>query len=209
MAISGHQLLMGRIGSGVVDPAENEVVAFDGRLVGEVRSTAASSVLVGPTGPTQFPYWGRTLAVADVVPGDPPELLVAGQNTSTNTLQAFHLPLEVGVHPSAGTELASYNVRNVVNDQLLSFGDWDGDGVTDVAWSWFDGQAWDGQQIPPAPYPLGGFAVYRGPVADGTRVLVDPPYALIDPTGADVYPASIHSGGESVFVFKAHPRTRL
>jgi hypothetical protein len=200
VAIAEHQLLLGRIGSGVIDPAENEVVSFDGSAVGDVSSAEASAVLLGPAGTTQFPYWGRTLAVADVVPGDPPELLVAGQNTSTNTLQAFHLPLEVGVHPSAGTELASYNVRNVVNDQLLSFGDWDGDGVTDVAWSWFDGQAWDGQQIPPAPYPLGGFAVYRGPVADGTRVLVDPPHALIDPTGADVYPASIHSGGESVFV---------
>jgi hypothetical protein len=200
VVIAERQLIVGRTASAAIDPAGNAVIAFEGTSVGTASSTTSPFVLDGPTRTPRFPYWGRTLAAADIVPGGPKELVVAGQYTSTDILQVFGLPLVAGQHASDGAELTSYDVRKVVNDQLLSFGDWDGDGVTDVAWSWFDGQAWDGQQIPPAPNPLGGLAVYRGPVADGTRVLVDPPHALIDPTGADVYPASIHSGGESVFV---------
>ncbi len=200
VVIAEGQLLFGRIGSGLIEPSQNEVVAYDGRAYGSYSSAEAPMVLRGPTSGALFPFWGRTLAVADVVPGAPPELLVAGSPGATEVMQPFSLPLASGERASDGTELASYSVRKVVNDQLLSFGDWDGDGVTDVAWSWFTGLEWDGQQTPPAPYPLGGLAVYRGPLADGVRILVDPPDAVYDSTRDDVRNQSFHSGGESVFV---------
>ncbi len=200
VVIAKRQLILGRTTSAAVDPTGNAIIAFEGSEVGTASSVTSLSVLDGPSETLRFPYWGRTLAAADIAPGGPPELLVAGQYTSTETLQVFALPLAPGQHASDGTELASYSVRKVVNDQLLSFGDWDGDGLTDVAWSWFTGTAWDGGQLPPAPYPLGGLAVYRGPLVDGTRILVDPPDAVYDSTRDDVRNQSFHSGGESVFV---------
>jgi hypothetical protein len=71
------------------------------------------------------------------------------------------------------------------------------------------GLAWDGEvatecDAPAAPYPVGGLAVYRGPVKPGDVVLVRavaPPDATYDPTAPDLYPeGGDHSGSLGVLV---------
>jgi hypothetical protein len=48
-------------------------------------------------------------------------------------------------------------------------GDWDGDGILDLGLGWTPG-TWSTESAsgPPEPYPVGGLAVYRGPVEPGT-----------------------------------------
>jgi hypothetical protein len=84
-----------------------------------------------------------------------------------------------------------------------TMGDWDGDGILDLGLG-YSGNVVDGaRRWPTGPYPVGGLAVYRGPIDPGTRFLTEraPADATYDPTAPDLYPeGGSHSGNLGVLI---------
>jgi hypothetical protein len=143
--------------------------------------------------------WGGILWSADLTaaPGD--ELLVVSE-TRRDLLEG---PLPLGDSFAEAVSMGEFFSAGVPGVESLTMADWDGDGFLDLALAW-DGDVRDGvQHTPAAPYPVGGLAVYSGPLDPDTRFLTRgaPPDATYDPTAPDLYPeGGDHSGSLGVLV---------
>jgi hypothetical protein len=143
--------------------------------------------------------WGSVLWSADLTPA-PGEELVVSSETRRDVLEG---PLPLGASFAEALSARDFLDGAVPGLVTVTSEDWDGDGVVDLGLAW-TGTVWDGvQQHPPEPYPVGGLAVYRGPVKPATSFLSElaPPIATYDPTAPDLYPeGGDHSGQLGVLV---------
>jgi hypothetical protein len=112
------------------------------------------------------------------------------------------LPLGVSVLEDL-SEGRGMLVKDYFSNARSTMGDWDGDGILDLGLG-YSGNVVDGERIwPTGPYPVGGLAVYRGPIDPGTRFLTEraPADATYDPTAPDLYPeGGSHSGNLGVLI---------
>jgi hypothetical protein len=142
--------------------------------------------------------WGIVQWSVDLTraPGD--ELVVKSDRG-----EVFEGPLPLGNSIADNVAARGFFADDVPGPPTVTSEDWDGDGVVDLGLAW-TGTEWDGvQEAPPEPYPLGGLAVYRGPVKPGTLFLfeLDPPIATYDPFAPEQYPDdAYHSGRYGVLV---------
>jgi hypothetical protein len=118
--------------------------------------------------------------------------------------EVFEGPLPLGNSIADNVAARGFFDDDVPGLVTVTSEDWDGDGVVDLALAW-TGYVLDGvQEAPPEPNPVGGLAVYRGPVKPGTLFLSEldrAPDATYDPTAPDLYPeGGDHSGSLGVLV---------
>jgi hypothetical protein len=146
------------------------------------------------------PYgYDPRLRMLDLTDGPGEELLIPSDQG-----EVVEGPLPLGV--SVLEDLSEG--RGMVIDTYFAntrstMGDWDGDGILDLGLAW-SGHVLDGErQWPDESFPVGGLAVYRGPVDPGARFLTEQeaPAATYDPTAPDLYPeGGFHSGRIGVLI---------
>jgi hypothetical protein len=143
--------------------------------------------------------WGIVQWSVDLTRAPGEELVVKSDRG-----EVFEGPLPLGNSIADNVAARGFFDDDVPGLVTVTSEDWDGDGVVDLALAW-TGYVLDGvQEAPPEPNPVGGLAVYRGPVKPGTLFLSEldrPPDATYDPTAPDLYPeGGDHSGSLGVLV---------
>ncbi len=139
------------------------------------------------------------LRVLDLTDGPGEELLIA---TDLGEVVEGPLPLGVSVLEdlSEGRGMA---YDGYFGNTRSTMGDWDGNGILDLGLAW-SGHVLDGErQWPDGSFPVGGLAVYPGPIDPGARFLTDreAPAATYDPTAPDLYlEGGDHSGNLGVLI---------
>jgi hypothetical protein len=143
--------------------------------------------------------WGLVQWSVDLTPAKGEELIVISEGTG----EVIEGPLPLGDSFAESLATKPFSSGKIPGLVTVSTEDWDGDGVVDLGLAW-TGSEWAGvQEAPPEPYPLGGLAVYRGPVEPGTLFLskLAPPDATYDPYATEQYPDdAYHSGRYGVLL---------